>query len=157
MTRTQADHDADVRNASTVGGERGQSRRRPLPRQRASLTDDEPGGHDVVSEIMDSGPGGIIGELTHPTDGLRGHLDGLRRVDAGRVAAGVHPDVDDHTSCATCTEVGEPEVQLDVSGDERIASGQAEEDWLDRTSRHREGTWPRPDSQTFDRVEFRRG
>ena len=157
MTRAQqADHDTAVRAASTLGGERGQSRRRPLPRSASSMTDAEPGGRDVVSEIMDAGPGGIIGDLVRPTTGVRDAVDEPRHYQRGK-AAGVHPDVDDHTACATCSDPGEGEAQLDVSGDERIDSGQAEQDWLDRTSRHRadNSSWPREQPAVPDRTRSR--
>ena len=107
---------------------------------------------------MGPGPGSIIGELTRPTDGLRGHLELLRRADAGRVAPGVHPDVDDHTSCATCMDPGEGEELLDVSDDERLApGGAAEHEWNAKAARHREGQWPPPDDVPVDRRAVREG
>lgn len=155
MTRAQ-EHDADIHNASTMNDQRQESRRRPLPRS-ASMTDARPNGEDVVGALLDEGPSAIIADYTAPTTGLRGHLDELRRSDAGRVAPGVHPDIDDHTSCASCTTAtAEPgEVQLDVTGDERLApGGAAEEHWNQTSARHREGGWPRQ-PLTYDRVELR--
>lgn len=105
------------------------------------MTDDEPGPGLAGVAIT---PADILAPMLAPTEGLREHVDLLRRADAGRVAPGVHPDVDDHTSCAICTDPGEGEELLDVSSDPRLQpGGAAEAEFEAHAARHREGRWPR--------------
>lgn len=125
------------------------------------MTDDKPDGRDVVSEIMDAGPGGIIAELTGepptytPDEGLRAEVDSRRFWRRRGRGPGVAQDVDDHTSCAMCTETGAGEQLLQVDDKRLVPGGLAEEEWNQASARHREGQWPRPEPQPVDRARLR--
>lgn len=152
MTDAQAVHDA-----STMNGKRSESKRRPMPR-RASMTDelaDRAGFPD-----MGPGPGGIIGELTRPTDGVRGWVDSWRYGAPTGHQPGVHPDVVTGAARNTADDdaPAEGDQLVDVSGDERLAAGgEAEQEFTARSARHRAGTWPRDDAVLVDVHDIREG
>lgn len=160
MTDTGRPSAADIHDASTVGGKRGESEHRPLTRRPAGTMTDEPAGRSD-SPYTTVTPAGIVSPLLGapnewaPDEGLRGEVDAPRHFRRARWAPGVHPDVETHASCATCTDPGEGETQMDIIGDEKIASGQAETQWDKATARHRQGTWPREQPEPVDRAAMR--
>lgn len=159
MTRAQERYDAQVRAASTVNGQRSESRRRPLPRSAATMTDDEPGpGLAELTVTADD----VLGPMLAPSEGVRGWVDLPRQANAYRAAPGVHPDIDLDPADPDSIRANKPpepgEQLMDVSGDERLVpGGAAEREWAARTARHRAGTWPPDDDVLIDVRDVREG
>jgi hypothetical protein len=132
---------------------------RPMPR-RASVTDELADRSRSNFPDMGPGPGDIVSQLTGPTDGLRGRLGDVRVADSGRLAPGVHDDVDTGRARNAADDDApvEGDQLVDVSGDERLAPGGAAEwEFTARTARHRGGTWPRDDAVLVDLRDVREG
>jgi hypothetical protein len=146
----------DIHAASTVNGKRGETRRRPLPRSAATMTDDEPGpGLAELTVTADD----VLGPMLGRTAGVRAEVDRPRHYRRGR-APGVDWDVETGAArnAADDDAPGEGEQLLDVSGDERLApGGEAEQEFSRRSARHRAGTWPRDDAVLVDIRDVREG